>query len=311
MPEIRIRGRCLNAAAGSNLLDVLRQADLPVNWSCRAGQCHSCLIQNLNRADVSPAQQGLSPEQQANGWLLACQCRVEQDLDLHLHDPASDSLPATIEHLETLPGQVIRLQLKPARAIRYQAGQHLVIWLSADLARTFSLASLPGEPLLEFHLQEREGSAFCQALRTLPTGATCYLGAPSGHLGYDPEWHNQPLLLLASGTGLAPLQAIARNALAAGHNAPIQLRHWQRAGAPCYLQAELEHLAAQHPHLHLQLRSHSELEADLRQLKPPGRGTRALICGSPAFVERLRKPLFMAGLSGRQVLDEAFLSRSR
>lgn len=310
MPEIQIKDRHLQVAVGSNLLDVLRQADLPINWSCRAGHCHSCLVQSLKPADLGGAQLGLSAQQQADGWLLACQCRVEQDLQLHLHDPASDGLPATLERFEQLPGNVIRLLLRPARAIRYQAGQHAVIWLTRQLARTFSLASLPGEPLLEFHLQDRENSAFCSALRDLPLGSTCHLGAPSGHLTYDPAWHDQPLLLLASGTGLAPLQAIARSALAAQHAAPIQLWHWQADGTPCYLQDALEQLADQHPQLHLQLRPRSELDADLRRLRSPGRGAQALISGSPAFVERLRKPLFMAGLPGRQVLDEAFLSRN-
>lgn len=310
MPDIQIKDRRLQVAAGSNLLDALRRADLPINWSCRAGHCHSCLVQSLKPADIGAAQHGLSPQQQADGWLLACQCQVTQDLQLHLHDPASDGLPATLERLEALPGKVIRLQLRPTRAIRYQAGQHLVIWLTPQLARTFSLASLPGEPLLEFHLQDREGSVFCNALRQLPAGATCHLGAPSGHLNYDPAWHDQPLLLLASGTGLAPLQAIARSALAAQHSAPIHLWHWQTDGAPCYLQSALQHLADQHPQLQLQLRPRSALEADLRRLRSPGRNAQALICGSPAFVEQLRKPLFMAGLPGRQILDEAFLSRT-
>lgn len=310
MPDIQINDHHLQVASGSNLLDALRQADLPINWSCRAGQCHSCLVQNRGFADLSAAQRGLSPEQQADGWLLACQCRVEQDLQLHLHDPTRDSLPATIERLEALPGMVIRLQLRPARVMRYKAGQHLVIWLTPQLARTFSLASLPGEPLLEFHLQDREDSTFCRALRKLPLGTTCHIGAPAGHLNYDPAWHDQPLLLLSAGTGLAPLQAIARSALAAGHSAPIQLWHWQAHGEPCYLQSALEALAEQHPQLQLQLRPRSELDADLGPLKSPGRGALALICGSPAFIELLRKPLFMAGLAGRQILDEAFLSRS-
>ncbi|MEL0167612.1 MAG: 2Fe-2S iron-sulfur cluster-binding protein [Pseudomonadaceae bacterium] len=310
MPELRIKDQQIQVDSGSNLLDALRGAGLPINWSCRAGHCHSCLVQSLGPADLRSAQQGLSPQQQADGWLLACQCRVEQDLQLHLHDPASDGLPATLERLEQLPGNVIRLLLRPARAIRYQAGQHLVIWLTPQLARTFSLASLPGEPLLEFHLQDREHSAFCSALRGLPLGTTCHLGAPSGHLTYDPAWHDQPLLLLASGTGLAPLQAIARSALAAQHAATIQLWHWQADGAPCYLQPTLEQLAAQYPQLHLQLRPRSELDADLRRLRSPGRGAQALICGSPTFVELLRKPLFMAGLPGRQILDETFLSRN-
>lgn len=310
MPELRIKDQQIPVDSGSNLLDALRGAGLPINWSCRAGHCHSCLVQSLGSADLHLAQQGLSPRQQADGWLLACQCRVEQDLQLHLHDPATDGLPATITGLQELPGNILRLQLRPSRALRYQAGQHLLIWLDAALARTFSLASAPDDPLLEFHIQDREGSAFCRTLRAMAVGDTCHLGAASGHLHYDPAWHDTPLLLLGAGTGLAPLQAIARQALAAGHQAPIQLWHWQRGADHCYLEPALRQLAATHPQLQLHLRPRSELASDLRSVKLPGRHSLALVCGSPGFVEQLRKPLFLAGLPGRSILDEAFLSRA-
>jgi ferredoxin-NADP reductase len=75
------------------------------------------------------------------------------------------------------------------------------------------------------------------------------------------------------------------------------------------LQQPLQELAASHPQLTLRLQPRTELAADLTQLRLASRSTLALVCGPPTFVEQLRKPLYMAGLPGRQIIDEAFLSR--
>lgn len=310
MPELRIQGRHLQVSQGENLLSALQAADLPVNWSCRAGQCHSCLVQAAARSIPEAAQQGLSTQQQADGWLLACQCTVEDDMQLTLHDPASDGLPAKIESMQTLPGEILLLRVRPQRPLRYRAGQHLTLWLSSQLGRRYSLASLPDEPLLEFHIQLREGGAFSSQLQQAQLGQTLYLGAASGHLCYDPAWHDRPLLLLSSGTGLAPLQALARDALQSEHSAPINLWHWASADQGCYLQERLNALLESAPQLHLNLRDRASLSADLRTLRISSRSTLALVCGGTSFVEQLRRPLFMAGLAGPQVLDEAFLARS-
>lgn len=310
MPELIVQGRHLQVSQGDNLLTALQGADLPINWSCRAGHCHSCLIQAPAESIPAAAQQGLSPAQQAEGWLLACQCSVEQDMHLTLHDPASDGLPAQIESLETLPGDIVRLRLAPQRPLRYRAGQHVTLWLSSRLGRSYSLASLPGDALLEFHIQVRDNGAFSHQLQQACVGQTLYLGAPGGHLCYDPAWHDRPLLLLASGTGLAPLQALARDALQSGHSGGINLWHWSAAKQGCYLQQPLTDLAASEPQLHLNLRERADLDADLRSLRIRSRATLALVCGGAEFTEQVRRPLFMAGLAGPQVIDESFLARS-
>lgn len=309
MFEIHIADRCLDAPAGSNLLDQLLQAGLPISYSCRSGHCQSCLIKAEPGTLPDAAQAPLPAPMQAEGWLLACQCPVEQDLHLRLYDPASDGLPAQIEELTQLAAGVLRLRLRPARPLRFHPGQHLVIWLPCGTARTFSIASQTDSPTLEFHLQQHAGGQFCQRLLQMGVGGQCHLGNASGHLHYQPDWQDRPLLLLARGTGLAPLQAIARDALQQGHSAGITLWHWQRGDEPCYLKDELQALAQLHPGMQLQLRQQQHFESNLRSLRAPSRRTLALLCGSSAFVEQLGKPLFMAGLGRAQILDEVFTRR--
>ena len=310
MPELRVGPLTLEARPGANLLDTLLAAGLPVAWSCRAGQCQTCLVQ-ARPGQASPASTApLTAHQQQAGWLLSCQCQVIQDMDIHLHDPASDGMGAQLVYKENFSPTLLIIRVKPDRPLRYLPGQHMALWLHAQLGRPYSIASLPTDPYLEFHLRLHSEGAFSAEIAKLVVGDRLALGASGGHLSYDMEWQDRPLLLLAGGTGLAPLQAIAREALRQGHDAPIDLWHWHSdADDGCYMQGRLLQLADEHASFSAHLHKRSTLESDLRQLRLASRSTMALVCGQPGFIEQLRKPLFMAGLPARQVLDEAFISR--
>lgn len=307
MPEVRVAGQTLSAEAGSCLLDVLQNAGLPVAYSCRAGHCQTCLVRSDTPSLPASARNGLDAAQQQQGWLLSCQCPVQGDLDVQLLDPARDGTPATVHSLEWLTTSLVRLRLVPQRPVRFAPGQHVTLWLNDRLARPYSIASLYGDPWLEFHIRVHPHGKFSQEMSRVDAGQTVNLGIPTGHLRFDTQWLEHPLLLLSRGSGLAPLQAIAREALSQGHTQGITLWHWHSdADDGCYLGDALLKLQHAHPTLTLHLRHVEQLHADMAKLRVASRRTVALAAGSPGFVEQLRRPLFMAGLPGRQIIDEAF-----
>ncbi len=245
MPDIRVGERRLAVAAGSNLLDALLAGGIAVPHSCRAGSCHACLVHCLQGEVDDTLPEALDPARREAGWRLACQCRVLGDLVLQPFDPERDGLPARVVACHWL-GDVLRLRLEPERPLRYRAGQHLLLWSDDGVARPYSLASLPHEdPWLEFHIDCSAPGAFCDRARRLAPGALLRLGElRGGALRYEPDWQERPLLLMAAGTGLAPLWGILREALRAEHQAPIQLLHLARDH---YLASELAELAGRHP----------------------------------------------------------------
>ncbi|QIB52741.1 2Fe-2S iron-sulfur cluster-binding protein [Pseudomonas sp. OIL-1] len=306
MPELRLGNLTLHAGHGENLLDKLLAEGQTVPWSCRGGYCHTCLVQAQPGQAPAEACHTLTAEQREAGWLLSCQCPVVQDMDLRLHDPTCDDLGADVVSVMHVDNVLI-LRIAPERPLRFLPGQHLALWLNSQLGRPYSIASLPGEPWLEFHIRLHASGTFSRAAADLKVDDRLFLGAATGTLQYDADWQDRPLLLLAAGTGLAPLQAILRHALERGHAAPIELWHWSTGD--CYIAKRLEELADRHPLLTIRLQRRATMADDIRQLRIASRRTMALICGDPGFVEQLRKPLFFAGLPGRQVLDEAFHSR--
>jgi NAD(P)H-flavin reductase len=148
-------------------------------------------------------------------------------------------------------------------------------------------------------------------------GDAVELQGPAGECFYVPGRPEQPLLLAGTGTGLAPLYGIARDALAHGHTGPLWLFHGAVEASGLYLVDELRELRARHPHFQYRpsvLRGPERvgvtvgaLDALIQETCPRPVGWRAFLCGDPARVLSLRKKLFLAGLSLKDIHADAFL----
>ncbi|GFM85373.1 hypothetical protein PSCICO_07720 [Pseudomonas cichorii] len=311
MPEIHVGDRHWPVAAASNLLDALNQAGIAVPYSCRAGSCHACLVRCVQGEPADDKPDALAADKRQQGWRLACQCRVVEDLTVEVFDPVRDGLPARVSGCDWLSPTVLRLRLEPERPLRYRAGQHQVLWTSSGVARPYSLASLPGEDaFLEFHLDCRRPGAFCDVARQLQVGDAIRLGElRGGALQYDPDWQERPLLLLAAGTGLGPLWGVLREALRQEHKGVIRVLHLAHERSEHYLRDALQALATRHANLHIQMIVADELQSALSELRLLSRQAMALVCGSPESVEVFAKRLYMAGLPRSQMLADVFSGR--
>ncbi|OOV93399.1 iron-sulfur-binding ferredoxin reductase [Pseudomonas sp. MF4836] len=312
MPELRVGERQWSVAAGSNLLDALNQAGMAVPYSCRAGSCHACLVRCVQGLPSDSRPDALSDEQRRLGWRLACQCQVNEDLQVETFDPLRDGLSAVVQGADWLSSTVLRLRLQPERNLRYQAGQHLVLWTTSGVARPYSLASLPEEDrFLEFHLDCRQPGAFSDVARELKPGDPLRLGElRGGALHYDPDWQSRPLWLLAAGTGLAPLFGVLREALRQDHQGAIRVIHLAHDAGEHYLAKPLAALAANHPNLSVELLTPAELPLALGQLRLTSRQTLALLCGHPDSVDTFARRLYLSGLPRNQLLADVFLPRA-
>ncbi|MDH1099961.1 iron-sulfur-binding ferredoxin reductase [Pseudomonas mosselii] len=302
MPELCVGEHLWTVPSGSNLLDVLNGAGLNVPYSCRAGSCHACLVRCLDGIPIDAKPEALAADKREQGWRLACQCSVAGDLRVALFDPRNDGLPATVIGLDWF-ADVLRLRLRTERPLRYQAGQHLVLW-RGGVARPYSLASVPGEDdFLEFHLDCRRPGAFCDQARQLLLGDVLRLGElRGGALHYDPEWQARPLWLLAAGTGLAPLWGILREALRQGHQGEIRVLHVAHTAEGHYLAQSLQALDG----VTVEWVLAAQLDEALAGLKLMSRQTMALVCGSPGSVERFARRLFIAGVPRNQIFADVF-----
>ena len=313
MPELRVAERCLQVPSSSNLLDSLLAAGVAVPYSCRAGSCHACLVRCAGGDVLDAKPDALDAEPRAQGWRLACQCQVVEDVQVEVFDPLRDATPAMIHSCDWLNPDVLRLRLTPQRPLRYSAGQHLQLWTPCAIARPYSLASVPGDdPWLEFHIDCRQGGAFATAARLFQPGQCLHLGElRGGALQYDADWQARPLWLMAAGTGLAPLFGVLREALRQDHQGVIRVIHLAHDASAHYLAEPLRALAASHPQVQVELVVAAELAAALAELRLVSRQTIALLCGHPDSVETFARRLYLLGVPRSQVFADVFLPHAR
>ena len=151
-----------------------------------------------------------------------------------------------------LSEDVLRVRLRPEAPFEYRAGQYVTLLRADGLARSYSLASLPREGRWSCTCACSRAERMSGWLRRRPGRETrCGSRGPRASASTCPGRPEQPLLLAGTGTGLAPLYGIVRDALDAGpHRAPSGSSTGPGTPRGLYLVEELRELAARHPNLH-------------------------------------------------------------
>jgi NAD(P)H-flavin reductase len=319
MSRVRYETQWYPLEPEESVLDGLLRQGVSVPHSCRAGVCQSCLMRAAGGAVPEKSQVGLKETLKARSYFLACSCRLEPGVELEVAGGGDElRVPARLESLEPLSEDVLRVRLRPEAPFEHRAGQYLTLLRADGLARSYSVASLPREGLLELHVRLLPGGAMSGWLRAeARPGDAVRIQGPAGECFYLPGRPEQPLLLAGTGTGLAPLYGIARDALEQGHTGPIWLFHGAKDLRGLYLVEELRALAERHGNLHYRpsvLEGRlgegvhvGALDALIRAECPKPAGWRAFLCGNPELVQSLRKKLFLAGISLKEVHADAFL----
>jgi CDP-4-dehydro-6-deoxyglucose reductase len=153
--------------------------------------------------------------------------------------------------MDRLSADVIGLVMAPAANARfcYRPGQYLSVVLADGQRRSFSMASACGvDRPIELHVRRRPGGCFSDiVLAGLKVGDPLVFEGPFGHV----DWREGmgPVILMGTGTGLAPLKALLEQGLVVGGQREIHLYWGGRAPADLYLSAHLHHLARDHARL--------------------------------------------------------------
>ena len=319
MPSITLEGQHYDLNDGENLLAGLERHGVAVPSSCRAGVCQSCLMKAVDGPVPESAQRGLLPTLRAQGYLLACSCVPAGDLALERPGDTQRTFAVAVVKVERLGERIVALHLTRPEGFDYRPGQFINLRRGPEVIRSYSLASHPAlDATLTLHIAHLPGGALSEwACTQACPGDTLELSGPLGHCFYVPGAPTQPLFLLGTGTGLAPLYGILRDALAHGHTGAIHLFHGALRDEQLYLHEALRALAAEHG----QFQYHpAALEGgqrpgvhggDLAQHAlatcPDLTGHRVYLCGHPDLVKAMQKKTFLAGASMNDILADAFL----
>ncbi|MFO7563797.1 MAG: 2Fe-2S iron-sulfur cluster-binding protein [Enhygromyxa sp.] len=305
---------------GETVLEGLLRNGVEIPNACRSGVCRSCMMGVSAGSVPERAQEGLREIEKRQGMFLACLCRPEGDLELREVDDQA-SVAARIVEVAHSSDSVVRLRLQPEDAFEYEAGQYLALRREDGLTRSYSLASLPSEPTLELHIRRiPDGRMSTWAYNEARPGMAVSLRGPYGTCCYVGDSPEAPILMVGVGTGLAPLWGVLRQALAAGHTGPITLIQASAEPSGLYMREELQELAKAHPNLRIRTCVLRGGGGDIEEgavdtlavdhIKASGEAAAhlAYVCGDSAIVQRIRRGLFLSGVSARRIFVDAFVT---
>lgn len=320
MPDLIYEGRNIRSREGESVLDAFLRQGISIPFSCRNGVCHVCIQRCLHGSVAPVTQKGLSQELIGRGYFMPCKCIPSSDMEIA--PPAALNLTTVVHSKEMLSPHVCKLLIEPPLAFTYRAGQFINLRRSDGLTRSYSLASLPNQDyFLEIHVQRKDAGAMSNwILEELGPGDALDIQGPNGKCYYHDDARNRPMLLIGTGTGLAPLYGIVRSALHDRHENEIHLYHGGRNTNRFYLHDNLREMERQHPNFHY----HECISGETRL--PPGvhagraheiafglhqdlRGWHVFAAGLAEMVDKAASTAVKQGADPEAVYTDAFVLR--
>jgi CDP-4-dehydro-6-deoxyglucose reductase len=330
---IRPSGHRFELEADDTVLAAALREGYNLPYGCRNGACGSCKGRLLSgEIDYGDPQPGaLSDAERASGLALFCCARPLTDLEIECREvgAAKDiqirKMPCRVERMERAAEDVmvVHLRLPANERLQYLAGQYVDIIMKDGQRRSFSMANAPhADELLQLHIRNYGGAFSRHAFERMRVRDILRFEGPYGSF-FLREESAKPVILVASGTGFAPIKAIVEHAIELGTARPLVLYWGGRRRADLYMNALAQQWAERHPGLaYVPVLSepavedawegrfdlvHRAVMADHADLS----GYQVYACGNPLMVEAARRDFCdRRGLPEWEFFSDAFTPAS-
>ncbi len=305
-------------------------------YGCRDGACGSCKSRLLEGRVIHGAHQlkALSAAEEDAGFILPCCAAAQTDCVIEARSvPGAGEFPVLKMPVRVLglrraapDVMILTLQLPANQNLQYRAGQYIEILLRDGMRRSYSMANaahrLGSPPALELHLRHMPGGKFTDhVFQQMKEKEILRVEGPFGSF-FLREEPDKPIVLLAAGTGFAPIKALIEHMQLKGITRPTVLYWGCRTRADLYLHDWAEAAAATMPNLrYVPVLSenrehgwsgrvglvHQAVMADLPDLS----AHQVYACGAPLMVEAARQDFVMrCGLPPAEFYADAFTSEA-
>ncbi len=342
---IQPSGRSFSVSAGETILAAGIRQGIGLPYGCKDGACGSCKCKKLSGAVVHGPHQdkALSAAEEAAGLVLTCCAVPQSDVVLESRQVTEEGafpirkMPVRVNQLERKSDDVmlLRLQLPANDSFAFHAGQYVEFILRDGARRSYSMANAPHTltaakeatppvgPTLELHIRHMPGGKFTDhVFGAMKEKEILRVEGPFGSF-FLREDSSKPIVLLASGTGFAPIKAILEHMQHKGITRPVTLYWGGRRPADLYLHDWVVQKAAEMPTLsyvpvvsdalpqdHWHGRTGFVHQAVLQDL-PDLSGHQVYACGAPIVVDSARRDYTtLAGLPEEEFFADSFTSEA-
>jgi len=332
--SVQPSGRAFSATPDETILAAGIRQGITLPYGCKDGACGACKCKKISGSVLHGEHQAkaLNAEEKAAGYVLTCCATATSDVVLESRQVTQAGafpilkMPVRVNSLERASDDVmvVRLQLPANQAFQYHAGQYIEFLLRDGSRRAYSMATAPHQqasaPTMELHIRHMPGGKFTDhVFGAMKEKEIQRIEGPFGSF-FLREDSDKPIVLLASGTGFAPLKAIIEHMRHHGITRPATLYWGGRRPADLYLNAWVEQQCAAMPNLKYVPVVSDALPEDgwngrtgfvhqaVLQDCPDLSGHQVYACGAPIVVESAQRDYLAAGLPAEEFYADAFTS---
>ena len=318
-------GHEYSVSTDTSILQAALDAGYTLSYGCKNGACGSCKGTILSgEVDHGKAQINTLPETERKaGKALLCCATAKSDVVVECREVGGTKdipiriLPTRVQAIERLAADVIKLSLKlpTNERLQFLAGQYIEFMLKDGKRRAFSIANAPhDDDFLTLHIRHVPGGLFTDhVFNTMKEKEIMRLQGPLGTF-FLREESAKPMILLAGGTGFAPIKSLVEHALHAGMTRPMNIYWGARDLAGLYLPELPAQWAAEHAHItyvpvlsdedwsgrkgfvhKAVLEDHADLSA-----------FQVYACGAPAMIDAARADFLAAGMPEDEFFADSF-----
>lgn len=330
-------GRTFSVERDEPVLHAAIRQGIGLPYGCKDGACGSCKSRLLEGRVIHGVHQAkaLSPAEEEAGFILTCCAAPQTDLVVEARTvPGAGEfpirkMPARVASIERVAPDVavLSIQLPANDPLRYRAGQYVEFILRDGARRSYSMANAPHtvaqRPFIELHVRHMPGGKFTDhVFGAMKEKEILRMEGPFGSF-FLREDSDKPIVLLASGTGFAPIKAILEHMEFKSITRPAVLYWGARRRRDLYLHDWAEQAAARMPNLrYVPVLSeatpedawtgrtgfvHQAVMADLPDLS----GHQVYACGVPIMVESAQRDFSArCGLPPEEFYADSFTSEA-
>ena len=303
----------ITCAEDQTVADASYRSRINIPMDCRDGVCGTCkaLCESGEFDGGSYLPDALSPDEERDGYVLTCQMKPRSELVLQIASTSAVAKTSAATHRGTVTGLdrlspttvALTIEITDREKLAFLPGQYVNIAVpGTDESRSYSFSNGPTEDALTFLVKLTPGGVMSTWLDeraqvgddisfTGPHGSFFLRDSSPGSESAD------PLLLLAGGTGLAPILSILRTLDALGSDRPVHLLYGATTDADVVELETIERLAGSLPnltwdHCVADKNTTAKNQGYVTSLIEPEHlhdgATAVYLCGPPAMVDAVR-----------------------
>lgn len=330
-------GRMFATQAGETILAAAIRSGVGLPYGCKDGACGSCKCKKISGSVIheNHSDKALSADEEAAGMVLTCCATAQTDVVLESRQVTDvnafpiKKIPVRVSSLTQLSHDVmqVQLQLPATEKFRYHAGQYIEFVMRDGARRAYSMATAPHsqdtKPGVELHIRHMPGGKFTDhVFAGMKVKDILRVEGPFGSF-FLREDSSKPIVMLASGTGFAPIKGLLEHIRHKAITRPVHVYWGGRRPADLYMDTWLRDIAQELPQLtYVPVVSdalpedawkgrtgfvHQAVLDDFADLS----GYEVYACGAPVVVESARSSYTqMRGLPEDSFFADAFTSEA-